>query len=101
MGWLMKFPKCRKHVAAEWEPQTFKRGTDKRWYRYAAARCAHCARPLVAFHSAFPEEERLDTRRHVAWHYLDKEGEHAGNVAVLPWGSETFSDVMSRTVNAQ
>lgn len=99
MGWIKKFPKCAKHEPAVWHPQTFKRGNDKRWFRFADGVCVHCGRALVAFHPSFPQEERTETRRYVAWWRLDKEYEHASNTTVLPWGSETFDQRMHRTVN--
>ena len=85
MGWLMRWNQGCEHVADEWRPQQFQRGNDDRWYEYAIAKCVHCGRPLVSFAPDFPAEERTPTRRHVAWTYLDKEGEHAANTHVLDW----------------
>jgi hypothetical protein len=98
MGWIKTFPKCKQHEAGQWDSQTYGKG-GPRWWRYAASRCVHCGRPLVSFAPNFPEADKTSTRRYVAWHYLDKEGEHASNVSVMPWGSECFAQRMHRTVN--
>jgi hypothetical protein len=95
----MKFPKCSTHQAAQWEPESIQRGSDRKPHNFVSSRCVHCGRPVVAFPQEFPQELRVDVKRHTAWHYLDKEGEHAGNVSVLPWESESFADFMHRTVN--
>jgi hypothetical protein len=83
----MKFPKCNGHQAAQWFPQQMQRGNDSNWYEYEQGLCLHCNRPLVAFAPDFPASERAFTRRHVAWRYLDKEGEDGRNTSVMPWRS--------------
>jgi hypothetical protein len=82
----MTFAPCD-HAAPDlvWSDQQLSPGNSREWHDYRQARCPKCDRPLVAFAPGFPPKEMTFTRRHVAWAYLGKEGEHAGNTRVMPW----------------
>lgn len=88
MAWLIKWPKCM-HLDLALVPVTFvtwRRGQGERAYGYQQGKCRDCGRPVIKVDDSIPANELTGLRRHAAWTYLDKEGEHAGNTLVLRRG---------------
>lgn len=87
MGWEMVWPKCAHDAPTQtWEDGSYENGAGRR-FDYRQARCVNCDRPLIAFGEPVSADERRMARRHVAFWYEGKEGEHASNTVVMPWPS--------------